>query len=124
FGGNVAYEMARQLRAQGEDVALVALIDSAPSNAGYESFRWRYPAFPWRFVRNLYFWLDDFTRLQPKERLRFIGRKTRALSRRLLRRIRGAAPTSSVDIEGVIDPSYFPENELKLWQIHLNALVE
>lgn len=30
FGGNVAFEMARQLRAAGEEVALVAVMDSSP----------------------------------------------------------------------------------------------
>jgi len=27
-----------------------------------------------------------------------------------------------VDLEDVIDPSLFPQNELKLWQEHLNAM--
>ena len=29
-----------------------------------------------------------------------------------------------MDIEEVIDPAQFPESELQLWRIHLNALVE
>jgi hypothetical protein len=29
-----------------------------------------------------------------------------------------------VDLEDVIDPAHFPENELRLWQIHLDALVK
>jgi len=29
-----------------------------------------------------------------------------------------------VDLEEIIDTAHFPENELKLWQIHLNALVQ
>ena len=37
FGGNVAYEMARQLLAQGESLAFLAMLDSAPSNCGYET---------------------------------------------------------------------------------------
>ena len=38
FGGNVAYEMARQLRAQGERISLLALINCAPPNCGYAHF--------------------------------------------------------------------------------------
>ena len=33
FGGNVAYEMARQFTAQGEEIALLLLLDAAPANA-------------------------------------------------------------------------------------------
>src|SRR5258706_169280 len=39
FGGNVAYEMARQLHAQGETISSLALIDCAPSNCSYAHFR-------------------------------------------------------------------------------------
>src|SRR5262249_46214139 len=36
FGGNVAYEIARQLEAQGQSVGSLLLLDSSPANAGYE----------------------------------------------------------------------------------------
>ena len=35
FGGNVAYEMARQLESKGEKVALLALLNCAPPNSRY-----------------------------------------------------------------------------------------
>ena len=67
FGGNVAYEMARQLRSQGERVAQLLLIDASPSNAGYERITWWRPSFHYRFARNLYYWLKDFvTLLDPR----------------------------------------------------------
>lgn len=123
FGGNVAYEMARQLQSQGETVALVALLDSAPSNAGYERVRWWRPEFPARFARNLYFWTKDFAALQPAERHRFVARKARAVGRKLKRGFRSRHNGPVVDLEEVIDLSQFPEKELRLWQIHLDALV-
>ncbi len=119
FGGNVAYEMARQLRANGENVALLALLDSAPANAGYEKIHWWNPAYGVRFLRNLYHWLSDFAEQSAKERRRFITRKIRSFARKLRRR--GGPRT--VDLESVIDISHFPENELRLWQVHLQALM-
>jgi FkbH-like protein len=120
FGGNVAYEMARQLHVSGEKVAFVALLDSAPANAGYERILWWAPRYGLRFMRNLYYWLADFARQSPKERREFITRKLRALRRKLTR----PRDVRTVDLEAVIDVTHFPENELRLWQIHLQALVE
>jgi amino acid adenylation domain-containing protein/FkbH-like protein len=120
FGGNVAYEMARQLHASGEKVAFVALLDSAPANAGYERIRWWAPSYGVRFARNLYYWLADFARQTSKERRDFIIRKMRVLSRTFTQ----GRGDRKVDLESVIDVSHFPENELRLWQIHLQALVD
>ncbi|MEY2427784.1 MAG: polyketide synthase PksN, partial [Verrucomicrobiota bacterium] len=124
FGGNVAYEMARQMRAQGEQVALLALIDSAPSNAGYERATWLSPRFMYSFARNAVYWLSDFRILKPEERRNFFARKLRTLGRKVLRRLKGRASAPTVDLEEVIDPNHFPENELRLWRIHLQALTD
>jgi FkbH-like protein len=121
FGGNVAYEMARQLQAAGETVALVALLDSAPANAGYETVAWWRPDFPYRFARNLYYWLGDFKHIGSRDRRRFVARKLRAAGRRVARLFH-ANEKPAVDLEQVIDPAHFPESELKLWRIHLRAL--
>jgi len=120
FGGNVAYEMARQLHASGEKVAFVALLDSAPANAGYERIHWWAPRYGLRFARNLYYWLSDFAQQSPKERREFFVRKLRVLGRKITDR-RGKR---TVDLEAVIDVSHFPENELRLWRIHLQGLID
>ncbi|HZI32791.1 MAG TPA: amino acid adenylation domain-containing protein, partial [Candidatus Binatia bacterium] len=52
FGGDVAYEMARQLEARGEKIALLALMNSAPPNSGYARIRWT-PWFIIKFLHNL-----------------------------------------------------------------------
>lgn len=119
FGGNVAYELARQLRTLGETVAFVGLIDSAASNSGYQQLPWWKPEFHWRFLLNTAFWMSDFLDQPVREQGRFLWRKARLLSNRFARRItRG---DNSVDVEEVIDISRFPEIELGLWKIHLRA---
>jgi amino acid adenylation domain-containing protein/FkbH-like protein len=122
FGGNVAFEMARQLGLHGEAVALVALLDSAPSNAGYEKVAWWRPDYAFRFARNATHWLRDFSELKSEDRRKFVTRKLSALGRKLRRRFGAARGSRTVDLEDIIDPTHFPENELKLWQIHLQAL--
>jgi thioesterase domain-containing protein len=124
FGGNVAYEMARQLQAQGGQVALLALLDSAPANVGYENIQWWRAEFPGLFTRNLYYWLRDFGDLKPRDRRRFVLRKIRTFGRKLARLARPNQGGTTMDLEEVIDPSHFPEHELKLWKIHLSALAE
>jgi len=124
FGGNVAYEMARQLQAQGRTVALVALIDSAPANAGYETVQWWRRDFAKRFSQNFWYWLRDFAALAFTEQRNFVARKLRSLSRRLKWQVARASAAPWVDLEAVIDTRHFPDQELKLWQIHLQALVE
>jgi FkbH-like protein len=124
FGGNVAYEMARQLHMQGEQVDLVVLLDTAPANAGYESVPWWRPTFVWRFARNARFWLSDFAALNPLDRRRLVGRKIRAAARRVRKRLGSdQGSPDRFNVEEVIDPRHFPEHELKLWQIHLEALI-
>jgi FkbH-like protein len=124
LGGNVAYEMARQLHEEGERVGLVALLDAFPSNAGYERVTWWQPNYPFRFARNACYWLSDFVRQPYEDQRKFIVRKSRILGRKFLRKFqkRNGAKTE-VDLEEVIDPSYFPKHELKFWEIHLRALV-
>jgi amino acid adenylation domain-containing protein/FkbH-like protein len=124
FGGNVAYEMARQLRSQGERVEQLLLIDASPSNAGYERLLWWRPAFHYRFARNAYYWIKDFvTLLEPGEQRRYIVRKARVVWRKLAAKLRRRHNPGNVDLDEVIDVNHFPDSELKFWQIHLNALV-
>ena len=120
----MAYEMARQLHAGGERVTLLALFDAAPSNAGYETISWWRPSYGYRFIRNVYYWLEDFRELQAEQRRRFVERKLRALTRKIIGWFDRGTKLADVDLEDVIDVNHFPENELKLWQKHLQALVE
>ncbi len=122
FGGNVAYEMGRQLQAEGAQVALMALLDAAPVNVGYESVEWWKPQFFFLFARNTYYWLEDFKQVPARDRWRFVGRKIRSIGRKIAKRIKRKQGEAPVDLEEIIDPALFPENELKLWRKHLQAL--
>jgi amino acid adenylation domain-containing protein/FkbH-like protein len=124
FGGNVAYEMARQLQADGAQVALLALLDSAPANAGYQTVNWWRPEFPGLFARNIFYWLRDFRNVKPRDRRRFIARKLRTFGRKAARWMHGNRVAPEVDLEEVIDPAHFQAHELELWKIHLRALAD
>src|SRR5262249_32864634 len=57
FGGNVAFEMARQLSAVGQEVALLALMNCAPPNSSYTKVSWT-PLWFARFLKNLGSWAN------------------------------------------------------------------
>ena len=59
-------------------------------------------------------------KLEPRVRWQFITRKLGVLKRKLSGGS-GGHRQSSVDLHEYIDPTQFPEEEIKLWQAHLNA---
>jgi thioesterase domain-containing protein len=122
FGGNVAYEMARQLKEQGGEIGLVLLLDAAPSNAGYERMSWWQPAYSFRFAKNLGHWLRDFAKQSGRQQRNYVARKLASYGRKVWRLFGSADGKPVVDLADVIDPSLFPQNELRLWQIHLDAI--
>ena len=58
FGGLVAFEMAQQLQARGQQVALLAIGDTRPPGAG-RLRNWLHPMTPLRFLTNGYYWVTD-----------------------------------------------------------------
>jgi amino acid adenylation domain-containing protein/FkbH-like protein len=123
FGGNVAQEMARQLEAKSENVTLLALLDCAPSNCGYETLDWRRPVLVFNFTRNLIRWMQDFVHLKPEQRRSLVRRKLRTLPRKLWRRISGRRSRENFDLEEFIDVTHVSERETRLWKNHLGLLV-
>nr|WP_237712361.1 non-ribosomal peptide synthetase [Pedosphaera parvula] len=125
FGGNVSFEMARQLSRMGEEVAFLALFESMPINTSYTKAPWRRAKFYRGFLLNLYYGLEDFCRLKPEIRRNLFERKARVIRRRILNLIKPKRMgRSHFDLEGVINTEQIPENELNLWQIHLRAFQE
>ncbi|PYJ58723.1 MAG: non-ribosomal peptide synthetase [Verrucomicrobia bacterium] len=123
LGGNVAYEIARQLHEQGEPVALLALLESTPANTSYERVPWWRPRFLFDFTINAVHWLNSFADLDPAERRSLVRRKFRTLMKKLRQRFgRNNAGPAAIDLEDVIDVSQFPEIELKLWEAHMRAI--
>jgi thioesterase domain-containing protein len=89
FGGVVAFEMAQQLRAQGEDVPLLALVDSfVPGEQ---------PDFPIRPLRRTPFWtldkyMGDLLWRSPKQRFAYIRYLVRCIKLGGRARINGTGP--------------------------------
>ncbi|HEX5220542.1 MAG TPA: HAD-IIIC family phosphatase, partial [Verrucomicrobiae bacterium] len=124
FGGNLAYEMARQLRAQHQEVSFLALIESTPEGGDYERVFWWRPDFLFRFGRNAYYWLKDFLGYPPEERRSLVQRKFKVFGRKFLKRLWNDPDRNTLDLDDVIDTTKFPEHEIKLWQAHLRLLEE
>ncbi|MEW6305684.1 MAG: amino acid adenylation domain-containing protein [Verrucomicrobiota bacterium] len=121
FGGNVAYEMARVLEAQGEKVALLALLNCAPPNSSYNRIHWT-PAFCYRFVKNLGYWISYLLQLPARQVRELLGWKFRSLRKALLSRL--APSASKPDVDEMVDLSSMPEERRGLWEVHVRALME
>ena len=125
FGGEVAFEMAQQLKAQGQEVALLAMINAMPPNASLDTIR---PNVLWalRFTRNTWYWFRYFCQWTPEQRRTFVQRKLRAVRKRLMhflhrKRPGNESPTTARDAEDEVDLSLYPEEQQKLWEAHLRA---
>ena len=122
FGGNVAYEMARRLHAQGEKISLLALINSAPPNSSYDRFHFN-AAFCARFLQNLVYWSRYVLQLKRGRRWEFLRWKLRAIRTKLLplSRLFGKA-AADFNIEDYVDLASQPEGRRSLWAAHVQAL--
>lgn len=121
FGGEVAFEMARQLMAQGRRVALLALLNAMPPNSGYEKVALT-PRFWIRFLVNSCLWFDHFRQWTPGQQRDFGRRKLRVLKKKLNRMLHHSTPAVSTNAaEDLIDLSPYPEYQQKLWDIHIRA---
>jgi thioesterase domain-containing protein len=124
FGGNVAYEMARQLSAQGEKVALLALINCMPPNSTYDRARFS-ATFCAKFLKNLIYWSNYVLHLKRGRRRDFLRWKLRAFTSKFLHRLRlsGSKPLD-FDIEDFVDLTSQPEGRRSLWETHVHALFQ
>ncbi len=126
FGGNVAYEMACQLKEQGDDVALLVLISCSPPHSKYETTRFRWSlVWLYKFLRNVGFWLVSFLiRWDAHERRCFIQWKLRLIRSKLTGLFSGkkADPHQS-DVDEMLDLSVVGEDQRRLWDSHMRSMV-
>ncbi len=124
FGGTVAYEMARQLVAQGDRVALLALINCSPPNSSYSRFPWT-PRGVVRFLGNLLYSASYMFRLKPDDRRNLIRWRARVLKKRLGRLLR-LRPRGGQgwEIDEVVDLSFQPAEGRQVWETHVQALIK
>jgi thioesterase domain-containing protein len=118
--------MACQLRAQGEDVALLVLISCSPPNSDYETTRFRW-SLPWmfKFCRNVGFWLTSFlVRWDSQERRNFIRWKARLVWKKVtsLFTTKDADPQQE-EVEQMIDLSAVGADQRRLWDSHMQAMI-
>jgi amino acid adenylation domain-containing protein len=119
-GGTVALEMARQLRARGDEVALLAMIDTEAPETGHGA-RWWNPRLFAAYLRNMGTWVvdDDFFRLAIADkmaRLRSKGRLLRARVRSL------GSSMVDADIRDVLGVWRFPDQHRAFLETHARAL--
>jgi amino acid adenylation domain-containing protein len=125
FGGIVAYEMARQLREQGESVAMLVLINGSPPNTNYAKVgnRWS-PVWQFRFVRNFAYWLSCFAfRWSWRERVEFVRWKFRVLRRRTAEVTTQKHDEVALgDVDQLVDLAAYSDERRALWRAHVQAL--
>jgi thioesterase domain-containing protein len=120
FGGEVAFEMAQQLRAQGQVVELLLLFNAMPPNSAFEKAGLTV-GFKFRFLANAWKWLRYFLRWPPQARRDFIRRKAAWLRKRL-RQLRPAQrPSENQAAASPLEFSPDPEPHRRLWDTHLRA---
>ncbi|HWY74914.1 MAG TPA: amino acid adenylation domain-containing protein, partial [Verrucomicrobiae bacterium] len=123
FGGNVAYEMARQLQQQNESVAFLGVMNSMPPNSDYSRMHWD-PVHVFKFLWNLAGAAARSLRWGPRQATAFVQWKTAVLRRsvaRLLSLPRGML--QRIDAEDLVDLSTFPPDQRKAWETHIRALL-
>jgi amino acid adenylation domain-containing protein len=122
FGGNVAYEMARQLEQLGQRVSLLALMNSMPPRCSYRHLR-RPLVSLWKFVRNLGYWSYGFLQWNLAKQWKFIRWKSIAAKKRMGRWLGPAPATSSARAaEEQLDLAAVPVEQRGLWEAHVRAL--
>ncbi|HWD19234.1 MAG TPA: condensation domain-containing protein [Verrucomicrobiae bacterium] len=119
FGGVVAYEMARQLEAQGEETAVLALLDSSPPDPRGERKR---PSLQlaWHALTALPGWLAKMDRETVK---RILQRVREGVARRLQRASTPAPADGAARLEDFVDMTHYPADYRRFATSHWKALM-
>jgi len=122
FGGNVAFEMARQLEAKGETVALLALLNCSAPNSRYTQIPLT-PRWGLAFLKNLWYWGQYFKGWTPAQRREFFRWKSGRMKNRIEGFWNGSGRSSALDVGEMVDLSAFSAEERVLWEAHIRALL-
>jgi thioesterase domain-containing protein len=122
MGGNVAYEVARQLKAQGEEVPILTVIDPPPADLSERATL--SGRFVINFLKNSPYWLREFARLGGGEISSRVRRKGRLALRSLWQKAHSNGDATGLHATDIIDQAdELPEYRQKLIESHLNALL-
>jgi thioesterase domain-containing protein len=115
FAGNVAFEMACQLEARGETVALLAVLEAMPPEAMHRRQR-----ITWRnlgaFARNAVWWGRDFVWRPPRLVMADLARLARKLARR------APARPDFRELGEVVDLEHYPPGFRHYAEVHYRAM--
>lgn len=121
FGGNVAFEMARQLDAAGREVGVVALINSVPANCAYDRMR-ATPVNLWKFVRNLAYWAVQLSTSRTARTSELLGWKWRTLARKIVRRCGFDGADRELHLQDLVELANLANpTHAARWTAHLRA---
>lgn len=126
FGGVVAYEMARQLKSQGEEVSLLALLNCSPPNTGYERSDHRSSlAWQLKFISNLTYWLGCFLfSWTMRERSEFVRWKWKLIRKKAKSTAVQSAKEqlTMTDVDEMVNLADYSDKQRHVWQTHVRAL--
>jgi thioesterase domain-containing protein len=119
FGGNVAYEMARQLRQQNQEVGLLLLMNCWPNNSSYTRLSFT-PSFFVKAFWNFLIRLRHQIRSGAKQPRDFFKWRASWLRKRV-KSFFSPDSTDRLSVDDIVDLSARPEHEQKLWRTHVSA---
>ncbi|MDB6056410.1 MAG: hypothetical protein JWO95_254, partial [Verrucomicrobiales bacterium] len=123
FGGVVAFEVARQLKQQGADVGMVALVESGLHGVANQPSKFS-PAFAMQLANSLPVLAAELLGA-PNDLLQRFRRKASALHRRIAnRRTTPITPTTTANLlHELVDMSAYPKDYRHFAQVHFEALL-
>ena len=122
FGGNVAFEMARQLTAQQQEVALLLLMNCWPNNSSYTRLSWT-PLFFAKAFWNLCLRLRHQLRFGAKRPRDYFKWRTAWVYKRLKALVTRKVE-DRVAVEDIVDLSQQTKAEQQLWRTHVRAWLQ
>ncbi|MCP5095289.1 MAG: alpha/beta fold hydrolase, partial [Chloroflexi bacterium] len=101
YGGVVAYEVARQLRVAGDEIAMLGVFEGyAPLRPGEEGNWWGSPAHLLNFLRNIPYWFSEYRQLGSTQMLARVRRKARNQMKSFGKRM---GTETAVEIRDILD---------------------
>lgn len=119
FGGNVAYEMARQLRAQNHEVGFLLLINCWSHNSSYMRVRMT-PRVLWQATTNFVVRLQHQIRAGLENPRAFFKWRAAWIARRFKAMI-ARDTRERLSVEDIVNMSSQSEDEKNLWRTHVQA---
>src|SRR6185295_12620354 len=107
--------------AQGETVALLALLNSAPTHSLNPHYR-RGARWWIQFLRNASRLVAGFFARPMAEQWRILAWRWRTMIRRMGACLAGSGARHELDAESFVDLSSAPPEQRQLWQAHVSAL--